>query len=35
MLSKLNNKTKISIFNNIIFFKKLKNKIIKFNLINK
>ena len=35
MLSKLNNKTKVIIFNNIIFFKKLKNKILKFNLINK
>jgi len=34
MLKKLNNKIKIIIFNNIIFFKKLK-KIIKFNLINK
>jgi len=34
MLSKLNNKTKIITFNNIIFFKKNK-KIIKFNLINK
>jgi len=37
MLSKLNTKTKIIIFNNIIFLLKklIKNKIKKFNLINK
>ena len=35
MITKLNKKIKIIIFNNIILFKKLKNKIIKFSLINK